>query len=181
MTETFQSVIDRIQKVSQLLSGIPAHEREKEHVIQSFRQELSDMSSRIQSFQGQQDSNQNADKTREMLAGCRADLFRFIKEIDVLMTDFAEAYRQSIGDRKNQFEQLSDIMQQSFDPQAYQHKHIFGQLTHCKDQIRVLTSSIMDLEGGLEHRQLVQKGFTPGAGSDVSDLGAPSDRPSLSP
>ncbi|QYR21831.1 hypothetical protein KZ483_01950 [Paenibacillus sp. sptzw28] len=181
MTETLQTVLDRIHKVSQKLSGIPAGERGREQVLQSFRQELSDMGRRIQSVQQQQAGTPEADKTRKMLAGCRADLFRIIKEIDVLMTDFAEAYRQSIGDRKNQFEQLSEIMQQSSDPQAYQHKHVFGQLTHCKDQIRLLTSSIMDVEGGLEHRQLLQKGFNSGAGPDVADLGEPSDRPSLSP
>lgn len=179
MTDTLQAVLDRIQTVSQLLNGIPVGE--KESALQSFQQELTDMESHIQTVQQQQENVQNTDQIRQMLAGCRVQIFKMIKEIDLLMTASAEAYRQSIGDRKNQFEQLSDIMQQNSDSQAYQHKKVYWQLSDCKDEIRLLTSSIMDLEGQLEHEQLVHNGLTAGHDSNIGDLGAPSDSPSLSP
>jgi hypothetical protein len=179
MTDTLQTVLDRIQKASQLLNDITIGE--KDPVLKSYQLELADMRSHIQNIEQQQTNALNTGEIRKMLAGCRVELFRMLQEIDLLMTDSADVYRQSIGDRKNEFEQLSDEMQQKSDPQVYQHKYVYWQLFDSKDQIRLLTSSIMDLEGQLEHEQLVHKGLTAGGDSDVSDLGAPSDRPSLSP
>lgn len=179
MTNTLQAVSDQISTIHGLLNGLPLGKNTL--AVQAIQQQLSELGSHIQSVQLQQGSGGHADQDRELLAGCRVQIAKTIQQLDLLMTESADDYREAIGDLKNEFEQQSDGVQQNSNAEAYQLKSIFWQLKDCKEQMRHLASSMLDAEGQIEHGQLVQGGLAASVNPDTGELGAPSDSSSLSP
>ncbi|MFC4101307.1 hypothetical protein [Paenibacillus xanthanilyticus] len=179
MADTLQAVSDRVQIVQNLLNGIPLGGNTL--AVQAIQQELSELGRYIETAQQQQAFSSHAGQEREYLAGCQVQVRKIIQSLDYMMTASAEDYRQAAGEGKNDLEHQPDATQQSANPEAYQHKSNFWQLTACKDEMRQIASGIMETEEQLEHGQLMQSSFTANDSVDAGELGAPSDTSSLSP
>lgn len=94
------------------------------------------------------------DWAREIVAGVRQELNHSLKAMDEMLTTQAEAYRRSLGEEKEAFEQLDNAARQARYPAAYSLWIDYHLLKHIRELIRNLNGTLLEASGRLEENRL---------------------------
>ncbi|TJY41848.1 hypothetical protein E5161_11640 [Cohnella pontilimi] len=145
----FQEIERQIKDVLSMLNGMDFADR------QSVRKQVEDCLTGVLDFMQQGDRVSPADSeavrnTRSQIAECRQRVHQCLPVLEQLRTEWADRYRNAIGDEKNEFEKLSDVMQQQKSSEAYRWKNNFADVQKAVDQLAKVNGGLMDLSSEVE-------------------------------
>jgi hypothetical protein len=110
----------------------------------------------------------------------RFQLHKLTDIIEELQSQWADRYRMQAGENKDQFEELTDSLQQQTNPIAYESKMTFHVLDQIKDRLSEIGAELMDMRGQVEHQAVEQLRNQADIGS-VPDYDNDPAKSSLSP
>lgn len=145
----FQEIERQVKDLLSMLNGMDFADR------QSVRKQVEDCLQTVLALMGQGENVSPADSeavsnARNKIAECRQHVHRCLPELEQLRTEWADRYRKAIGDGKNEYEKLSDSMQQQKSAEAYRWKHNFAQVKQAVDQLAKVNGRLMDLSSEVE-------------------------------
>lgn len=152
MLFSFQPIVNRLQNISLLLNEIDFGDMEIVH--RSILNTINNMSERVSNLNSGSMDERSVDRIRDQIVRFRVNLRDASKQIEETQIKFAQYYRQEIGEQKEQFEKLSALMQEQFNPRAFMYKYTFAQLSQLLNLLNQLNGDFMDVGGSLEQEKL---------------------------
>jgi chromosome segregation ATPase len=166
----FQAAAREVKDILAMVNGLDTAERD--NIRQDVGNRLQMILTSIGLWESVNPSDDDAIRNvRNQIAHLRQSLPPAARDLELVRTEWADRYRQQLGDGKDEFEKLSEQLQQQQSPEAYRWKHNFEEVTDVMDAVNRLNGQLMDLSSQLEHENAETK-------PPIQDTGPPyrSDR-----
>lgn len=127
------------------LSGEIAHMGPEESAgrLESVLQQLNQLNAEFQQVCAQT-VPEAQESDRQELVRCRMALREMMGMVSGIRSGFAEQYRQTLGERKEAFEQLEPGLQESSDPDAYRYLQQFKGMDDVSRQVHQLDNAMLN-------------------------------------
>lgn len=148
----FGAAAEQVEHVITLLNGLDM--ADKDHVRQEALARMEKIRTSLQSWiSASPENSQVVEETRDQIADCRESLFDCLPMLESVQDEWAYRYRSETGGRKDEYEKLSDTLQQQV-PEVYRWKRNYEEITKALDAVYRLNGQLMDLGSQLEQEHL---------------------------
>lgn len=91
---------------------------------------------------------------RDEIAQLKKKLHQLAQSVEKQAVQYAESYRQKLGEGKDTFEALDLQAQVETNQEAFEDKQAFGRMQQALDLISILQGSLLDLDDQIEKESL---------------------------
>jgi HAMP domain-containing protein len=91
---------------------------------------------------------------RDQIAQLKKKLHQLAQSVEKQAVQYAETYRQKLGDGKDTFEAMDLQAQVETNQEAFEDKQAFGRMQQALDMISLLQGSLLDLDDQIEQKSL---------------------------